>query len=386
MMSLTRPLILCVAAVSLLALPSKMVRANDLTFAVIGAEKGSWSSNPLMVTKNAKPLTGSTTSPEFIIKDTTDTATLGLDARADENLFNQTSYNSTDGHATVSASEQGQLWSVQLQQQTDYDTTRTSEPSNYGFTPIVTRHTGLSASPQITYAPNASDQISLAGSVTSSQYDNKTFTNYETFSATPTYSHNFNERNAAQFMLQAQRYQATKGSSVSVDSAGPSIGWKTSLSPRFTASATVGAQTSRQYNAGVATSPWAWQYVFSTDVAFKGEQDTINLNSARTQTPYGNGTDALQTSFGLTESHNLNSHISLNFGANYLTATYQVSSTGNLGSLTTGTVGATYHATETLDVTTTYQYRTETLTNESKTPQDHSGTINLVYRPKAWTL
>ena len=386
MMLYKRSLILCILAGGLLTLFPQTARADGLTLTATGTETGSYSSNPLMVTRGAKQLMGSTTSPEFVIKDTTPSSLLSLDTRLDENQFNQSSFNSTDIHATANISGQGQLWSAALQQRTDYDTTRTSELTNYGITPIVTRHTGLSAAPQISYAPNASDTISLAGTLTSSHYDSNVFTNYETFAANPTYTHNFDQRNAAQLILQAQRYQTTNGPSTRVDSAGPSVGWKTTLSPRFTAGATVGAQTSRTYQSGIAATPWAWQYVFTANSAFKGEQDNISLDASRSQSPYGNGTEALQTKFALTEGHDLNAHITLNVGASYLTSTYQVAAVGNLKSLTSGNLGATYHATNTIDLTTSYQYRNESLTNEAKIAQDHSVTLNLVYHPKDWTL
>ena len=385
-MSYKRFLILCIMTGGLLTAPFQTAQAEGLTLTAMGTETGSYASNPLMVTRGAKPLMGSTTSPELIIKDTTQSSLLILDTRLDENLFDQTSFNSTDIHATANASGQGQLWSAALQQRTDYDTTRTSELTNYGITPVVTRHTGLSAAPQISYTPSARDTVSLAGTLTTSQYDNNVFTNYETFAATPTYTHNFDQRNAAQLILQAQRYQTTKGPSIRVDSAGPSIGSKTTLSPRFTANATVGAQTSRQYLSGIAASPWAWQYVFTANSSFKGEQNTINMDASRSQSPYGNGTEALQTKFALTESHALNPYITLNIGASYLTSTYQVAAVGNLKSLTSGNLGVAYHATNVLDITTSYQYRNESLTNVSKVAQDHSLMLNLVYHPKDWTL
>ena len=359
---------------------------TGLTLQATGTETGTWSSNPLLLTEGATPLWGSTTSPELVFKDTTPESQLNVDARVDENVFNQSTFDSTDVHATTGLTTQNQRWTAGLQQQTDYDTTRTSELTNYGLAPVVARHLGLSVAPQIGFNSTPVDTFSLMGSAAMSQYDSNLYTNYETLSATPSYTHRFDPQNAGIILLQGQQYQTTKNNATKIDSVGPSVGWQTVLSPRFAANAAIGAQTSRQYEFGNAVDPWTWAYTFSGGLAFKGEQDTINLSTARQQFPYGNGTEALQTSFSFSEAHALNNLFSLNFGASYISSTYQIGGAGNLKDLGSGNIGLAYHASERLDLTTAYQYRYETLTGESKTAQDNSITVSLAYHPNVWTL
>ncbi len=358
-----------------------------MTLQAIGTETGTWSSNPLMtVSSDVKPLMGSTTSPELIFKNTTPLSQMLLDTKIDKSVFNQQSFNSTDMHVTAGFSTQNAHWVASMQERTDYDTTRTSEVTNYGLRPVVLRHLGLSLTPQVTFNPTAVDSFALTGSAATSQYESAVFTNYKTFSATTSYTRRFDPRNAGIISLQAQRYQTGRTNAVEINSMGPNIGWQTTFSPRLTANASVGAQTSRQYDFGNPTSPWTWQYVFAGGFSFKGVQDTIDLKTERAQFAYGNGTEALQTSFSFAESHALNSSISLNGGANYLSSVYQATTRGALKNMIGGNAGASYHATECLDFTTSYRYRHEALTNTTKTAQDHAVTVGLAYRPNMWTL
>ena len=360
--------------------------AGTTTLQAIGTETGTWSSNPLLIVGGAPSLMGSTTSPELLFKRTTPLSQINIDTKIDENVFNQKAFDSTDLHLSADLSKRNARWTAGLQERTDYDTTRTSELTNYGFSGFVARHMGLSLTPQVSFNPTAVDSFALTGSAALSQYDNAAFINYANYTATPSYTHRFDQQNAGIILVQAQHYQTMRADPVDVDSVGPSIGWQTTFSPRITANASVGAQASRQYGLGTQGSPWAWSYIFAGGLAFTGTQDILNLKTQRAQFPYGNGTEALQTSFSFNESHALNSKISLNCGANYATSSYQVATIGNLKELMGGSLGVAYHATEQLDFTTAYLYRHETLTNIVETAQDHAITVNLAYRPNMWTL
>ena len=365
---------------------SSTARASDLTLQAIGGESGIWSSNPLLATSGARALYGSTTSPEFIVKNTDPTSPFSFDSRVDKNIFNQSAFNSTDAHETGSFALQNQRWSGSVLAHGDYDTTRTSELTTFGLNPIIARHMGLSVQPTVTYSSTAIDQLSLQGAVAASKYDNSIFTNYETFSASPTYTHHLDPRNAAIFTLQAQRYQTTRGNPVTVDSIGPSAGWQFIFSPRFTANASVGAQSSREYRFGFVNQPWTAQYTFAGGLAFQGLQDTIHATTSRAQYPYGDGTEALQTAFNITESHALTPLWAIDIGGNYLTSTYQISAPGNLKMQGGGNLGFTYHATEHIDFSASYQYRRETLIGDNRIPQDNALMLGLVLHPKLWTL
>jgi hypothetical protein len=357
----------------------------------VGSETGSWESNPLMLQTGEKPLWGSVTAPELIFNGMTPLSTLNVDALVDENLFNQTDFDSTDLHGKVNFNEKMQNWGLQIQQQTDYDTTRTSELSPVGINNFISnvpvRHLGLDFAPTVSYTPTPTDKVSLTGSIQDSQYDNPIFANYLMSSVAPSYTHDFDPLNSGLFTLQAQQYQTTSGPSVTVNSVGPMIGWIGKLTPRFTAQVSAGVQGSDQYGGGVLqSSPWTLQYIYAADLAFKGEQDTTHFTATRADYPFGNGTESLLSSYALTENHALNPRFSLNFGASYQSADYLTSSPGDLQALMTGTGGLTFHATERLDITASYQFRYETLVSTNASARDNLGTLSLVYRPQAWGL
>src|ERR1700722_2828278 len=110
-------------------------RASDATIQAVLGETGSWDSNPLMQINGARSLYGSTTSPELIFSDNTPTIKFSADTLVNENLFNLSSFDSTDVHENVNFMDQGSpRWSYGGQAKLDYDTTRTSEVSNFNLT------------------------------------------------------------------------------------------------------------------------------------------------------------------------------------------------------------------------------------------------------------
>lgn len=383
------------ATASMLAATAR-VRADDTTAQdlpggfiaqpMIG-QTASWNSNPLLLLSGARQLYGSITTPELIISDRTPDKQLNLDTQINENVFNQPEFNSTDLHSKGNFNALRQIWGAGVSGQFDYDTTRTSEPSIYGFrnTQIV-RHWDISVTPQITYSPLPTDKFGLSGSALTSQYETSVFTDYEVFSITPIYTHNFDPLNAGLVKFTAQHYQAIQGPRSTYDTMGPSVGWIATLTPRLSANASVGVELVQQDLAGVPTKPWSAQYVFSTDITFTGEQDKADLAASRSEYPFGNGTESLLTNFTVSDSHSLNENFSLNAQINYEYADYQSTFTGNLQSLASASGGLTYHATDHLDVTGTYQYRYETLTGIDANIVDHSVNLGLVYHPKAWAL
>ncbi|MDP9128212.1 MAG: outer membrane beta-barrel protein [Pseudomonadota bacterium] len=350
------------------------------------SETGVYETNPLMVTKGATTLYGSTTSPQLILQDDTPTTQLDLNALVNENLFNESNFDSTDLHVKAGLNKQMQRWGAGIQGATDYDTTRTSELTTYGTNVAPVRHLGVSLTPQTTFAPTAVDKLSLAATAAMSTYQSSVFTDYETFSVNPTYTHTFDPLNSGNISLQAQRYQTTKGPSNKTDSVGPTVGWVGILTPRLTAKANVGVQESRQSGANVTSSSWTLNYIFSGDISFKGQQDVADLNASRAQYPFGNGSEALLTTVALTDIHQLNARLALNVGLSYQTGEYQASANGDLKSLLSANSGLTYHATDHVDVTATYQYRYETLNGVSGNAQDNAVTLGVSYHPKAWGL
>ncbi|MDE2029136.1 MAG: hypothetical protein KGI97_01085 [Alphaproteobacteria bacterium] len=339
-----------------------------------------YETNPLLRTSDTHPLYGSITSPEMILSGATPTTNFNADARVDENLFNQTMFNSTDLHAKAGVTRTMQRWSAGLNGKIDYDTTRTSELSTYGFIASPVRHTGESVTPKISYNLSPSEKLSLTGVYRASQYSGSLYTDYDVFSVTPTYSRAFDPLDTGTFSVQAQRYETTSGARNVTDTIGPSVGWRRILTPRLTADASVGIQAVRNYIAGSASQPWGLQYDFLAALTYKGDRDTAALTASRNEYPFGNGTEAMLTSFEVKGSHELNDRFAFQGAASYRYTDYRFTGTGNLESMTEGKIGLAYHLTDHLDIVTSYRYRHETLTGLAQTAQDHAGLVTLAYR------
>ena len=363
--------------------------AGGLTIQGVGSETFSYDTNPLLMLQGGKALWGSSTTPEMIINDRTPTMRLMADTSFVRNEFNLASFDSSDAHSTADFKDQKERWAFEIQEHTDYDTTRTSELTPFGgLSQVAVRHLGFSAAPQISFSPTAIDKIAISGSGQYSTYDSANYTDYSIYSISPSYSHNFDPLNAGVFALTAQRYRTLTGSSTVVDSIAPTIGWNTVLTPRIIAKANVGIQGVTQKMAGStnSNSGWSVDYVFSGDVTFRGESDLTDLSFSRSEFPFSNGTESMLTTIAIAETHAINADFSLNLNGNYQLATYPTSSPGSLDSMASVSAGLAYHATEHVDVAASYSFRYETLVGTSGNPNDHIGTVSLVYRPKPWAL
>lgn len=353
----------------------------------IGTQSAYFDSNPLFLTAGAKSLWGSITSPELIVNDTTPLATIRSDTILTSNNFNQSAFDSNDIHSKLNLTDQIQRWGMGLQGNVDYDTTRTSEMSNYGNLPLVpARHFGGTVAPQISYNFLPTDKLGLSGSYTSSHYDSAAFTDYEVFSASPSYTHQFDPLNSGSFSVQAQRFRATEGTLNVVDTIGPSIGWRTQLTPQMKATASVGYDEARQETAQNPNASWTPQLNFAFGFNFKGIQDVIAADASRAEYPFGNGAEAFLTQVSLNDTRAISPAFAIGVGGNYQSAEYQSNAFGNLQSLAGGHASLIWHATNRLDVTTSYQYQHETLTDVSEGIQNHVGMMSVAYRPQAWGL
>jgi hypothetical protein len=353
---------------------------SGLTAQGIFTETASFDSNPLLLTGGAKALYGSTTSPELILNDSTPSLRLNSDTRIDGNAFNQTSFDSVDVHSTAGATKLGELWTYGMEGKVDYDTTRTSEQSNFDLVARPFRHLGLEADPEVSYTPTAIDKVTLAGSYLSSQYQSDIFSNFEVYSVSPTYTHNFDPLNAGVFTVQAQHYDTTTNAKNTTDTVGPSLGWIAVLTPEVTAKITAGAQEAHSTQPGSTSSPWTIQSIFSADLTFKGQQSATELVASRSQYPYGNGTEALLTGVNLSETYQLNNRLALNAGADYSNSTYPVFQTGNVETSLGANVGFTYAVNDQINVKTLYQFRYETLSNIQDPAEESVLTVSLSYK------
>src|SRR6185369_2667216 len=141
-------------------------------------------------------------------------------------------------------------------------------------------------------------------------------------------------------------------------------------------------QKAKQDSTPTTASSSSWNYVFDTDLSFKGQQDTVDFIASRSQYPFANGTETLLTAFEVTEKHALNKNLLVNAAANYEFAKQPESITGvNLDREYGGRLGLTYHLTDHWDADTSYSYKNETLTGVSGDIDNNAILIGITYHP-----
>ena len=346
------------------------------------SETGSWNSNPMMRRQGAQEIYGATTTPRVSFLESTETSKIGLDVWLENNIFNRHEYDTTDYHAIVDLAKETQRLEVALKGNVDYDTTRTSELTNFGIQTDLSRHFAYTLTPTVGYALSPVSKIEMTSSYTKSMYEGNTYLDYHTLSFTPSYIRNFTELYAGVISLNARRYESDEGLQKIVDSIGPSIGVQAKMSPEFSAQLRVGAEASQEKYAGTVTQKWTWSTVFGSDVTYKGDQDTFTISASRAQQSYGNGNNALLTSFEAKEARQINPKFAVNIGGQYQFSGKDSASTTNLDTRYGGNIGLVYHVTQNLDLSTSYRYRHESYVNTSEEAQENVARLGLLFRPK----
>ncbi len=355
--------------------------AASIAFEPSISEVGAWDSNPLLLTTDAKPLYGSTTTPRLVAKSQTPTTELVGDVSVSHNVFNQKSFDSTDAHGKLFVSRRNQRFEAGARQTVDYDTTRTSELTTFGREAGVLRHLGLSFAPYASFLVNPKDKISLTGRLLVSRYDSQAYTDYNVYALTPSWSHSFTPLQTGSIFLHAQRYVTQSGFKRTVDSVGPSLGWNVLFSPRLSGRFSLGFEASQEKSPNGNEAPWQVNHVFSGVITYKGEQDTIDFSALRQQQPNSNGTQRLLTSFSIKERHAINENLFWDVFVGYQFSRSDSSAANDLKNLLTATTGLTYRATEAFDIFAKYKYRHEALTNRDDIAMGNAFTIGLTLRP-----
>lgn len=343
-----------------------------------------YDSNPLRVADDEDSIFGSTTSPQLVIRKKTPTATVESDSKVDANYFNHSQFNSVDLHQKFFVSKQNQRWTASLRASGDYDTTRTSELTNYALHIPKVRRTRLNAAPQITFRPNAQDSWSLLAAITDVNYDNSAYTDYRYYSAGPSYEHRFDPENKGTISFTAERYETTSNSALTSDSYGPTVGWVSLLSPQLTLKLSAGVESTEKRGTNAGSDPDSWNYVFSGNLAYKGSADTLDFTATRAREPFGNGTETLLTTLRISEKHAINRVLSLNAEALYQDADYSTEPGINLDRGWGAGGGITYRWYDNVDLTANYKYRNEDLTRTGGSIDQHIVMLGFSIHP-AWS-
>lgn len=362
----------------LTALASSSAEASDVKMSI--HQIGVWDTNPLMVSRNAETVYGSTTTPELTLRSETERNEIFLSGWVDQNFFNRSRYNSTDLHGAAGFNRRNEQWEAGLKTNIDYDTTRTSEITNFGLDVGSVRHFKYEISPEIAFSPTARDKFALGASFQKSIYEGDLYSDYTNASLSPSYSRSLTPITSGVLAFQAQRYQSERDPKRRVDSVGPTLGFITKLTPQFSLRGDAGAQTSQQKGSSVTNTDWKWNYIYSTDIRYEDEQTDITIKASRQRQPFGNGTDSLLTAFTLDGKRDMNADFSINFAASYRFADYEEDPGSNLDKMATGRLGVAYHLTQELDLTGSYEYRKEWLTKNYGTAEQNLGRVGILFR------
>ena len=344
------------------------------------SETWQYDSNPLRQVRNNISISGTNSTVSLTLNDNTPVSQFSAMSQVDQGLFDDNKFNSTDFHEKANLFTKNERWSAGVGGTLDYDTTRTSEITNYGISIPSVRHLGWSASPEVDFTPTLGQKIRLAGYIAQSTYDNVAFTDYDFYQLSPSYSYSFDAINTGMLTIKGERYKSKSGTANTIDSYGPSLGWTRIISPKITAKVAAGAEYSTQSTPN-ASDKSQINYVFSGNLAFKEQQDNLVLYTSRSQQPFGNGSSALFTTFKANETHSLNDKLALTGMASYRYADYLQKTGVNLDREISGSAGIQYRFLTNLDINTNYQYNNQTLTNTSGAIKEHMFLVGLSYHP-----
>jgi hypothetical protein len=357
-------------------------QAQDMTITPAISSTGSWDSNPMMRKTGVEDLYGVTTVPSLSFKKETPTWDFLLSGRLENNVFDDSSYNSNDGFGALKLARRTERLDVGLSSSVDYDTTRTSETTDFGSATDLSRHLAYRIGPSMAYALSPISKVALRGSFEDSTYEKESRTDYHTLSLTPSYERDFSERYTGVLSVRLRRYEADSGSDRRVDSIGPTVGLNAELTQQWSGNISVGQQASREKPAVVTGDDWTWSTIFSGGLRFEGEQDMFTFQANRSQQSYNNGTDVLLTSLNVDASRRINPLFSVRMGLGYQFSDDENATVDQLVKKYTGSAGLTYHLTEAVGVTTSYSYRQESYTGDDKTARQNIARLGISYKPQ----
>jgi len=333
-----------------------------------------------MRTDGGTDIYGSKTTVRLGYKENDGRTGLDLAGWADQNLYDEASFDSTELHVQGKVTRRSQRAEASMDASGDHDTTRTGELTSLGLTTSLARRDRVSLAPNIVYVLTPLDSIGLSGSFAKTTYDTSLYTDYHTASVSPNYTRQFSPDYSGLLSFNLRRYESDTGVKRLVDSFGPMLGGAARLSEKTTLQINGGQEASRRETGGVVTQDWTWDSVYATSLAFAGEVDRINLSASRAQQSYANGGDYLLTSFSARQTHKINSLLSANIGANYQYSDVSASSLTNLDYLYSGDAEIRYAITNEVGLLAGYRYKYEARTNAPDAATEQVARLGVAYR------
>lgn len=352
---------------------------NDLTLSL--SESAIWNSNPLMLTRNVTKIWGSETDLKVGIDKDIRTATFKTNLSIKRNQFNESEYNSTDFAGFTNLGWETKRIQLGLKGRINYDTTRTSEITNFNLDVGSVRRFAFSVTPSISYTISPRSVFSIDSTWYEVDYDSDNFSDYRTLSATPSLSYQLTPLQQVFISTLFNRYESLNAEDREVDTIGPSIGWQYNFNPNFYLMASGGMHRTKFKGYAGVREKWKTSPSFSTRISYKDEQHQASLSAERTRQSYGNGTESELTTFSARERYAINKRLAVNLGANYHIADQPSNfSSSALDNAWDTSAGLAYTINRNWDVRAGYNHREEKLKNAASSRDRDILRIGLSYK------
>lgn len=355
--------------------------------AVVGNQRFSYDSNPLKLTRGFESLMGSETEGRLILSDTTPDSVIRSNSMVSQGLYDNSDFDTTNFQEIITLGHRTNQWNLSLDSTLDYDTTRTAELTSFGITAPNVRHTQYGFAPEVSFRPTADNELKLRGNWRQSTYDNNSFVDYTAYDITPSVRHRLDEIHSALLSFNYHYYTTDSGTKVTTRSYGPSLGVQTEWSTRLRSRFLLGGERSEREvaQAGQRTQEQT-NYVYAGTLTYHTDQHKMDFSASRAQRPTANGQSGLYSTLRLSENYLINQQLSVRGEAIYRDARYIGNAGVNLDSEYTGQASLSYRVWQNLDITSTYQYTDQTLTNNAGDVRAHMVLIGLSLHPFEWEL
>ncbi len=368
-------------ALSVLALFSSTPTHAQSNFKIALDEKAVWDSNPLMLTSGERDIWGSESKLTVGYDRQTKKGGIDLSLAAARNIFNDGAFNSTDAFWNAGLIKRTTRWEGSLDTSLAYDTTRTNELTAFGRNIDTERRLHWEVAPALSYTVTPRTTLALNGKWNERRYRGNTFrTDYRTTSLAPSVAYRITPLQTAFLSFQAQRYETTSGNDQTVDSLGPSLGWKYNFLPEFTAGLSMGYWGSKYKGYGLTNNDWEYNPVYGATLSYLGQRNQTEFAVEQMRQPYANGTESeifsvkVKNKFAITPQWTLNMH------AVYQDADQPPVSSTNLDSAYEESVSVTYKVFDRWHVSLSQKYRRENLENSLGEAERNIVKAALTYR------
>ncbi len=370
-----------VIACATLAAPMATFAAKDATLSL--SQQTVYDSNPLRLPTGAESLFGGTSATTLTLTHATPMNAVESTSTVQANYFDDSAYNSIDWFETLRLSRDTARWQAGITGKLAYDTTRTSEITNFAQNVPDVRSRKLALAPEISFKADSRTRLKLMTSATDVSYDNNAFTDYALYTLTPSYEYKLSEQHTAHVDLRAQRYETTEGAALYSDSVGPMVGIRSSFNRSLSGGLAMGAVHVDKHGEGAGSDDRdLWNYVFRGTLRYQEAATVWDASATRAREPFGNGTETLLDTFTLNRSQQINPSLKLDAQGKYQSADYSGSPGVNLDHGLTLGGGLSYRLTEHSDLSGEYRYRDEKLTNVTGNIAQHVVMLTLAHRPE----